>query len=57
MAEGVRYCIRPAADFRLAFTPGHRFRRDEWRYEMEVVPIAELRLPTGKIVLDFAQAA
>jgi hypothetical protein len=50
MAEGIRHCIHPAADFILAFTPGHRFGRDEWQYEMEVTPIAELCLPTGKVV-------
>jgi hypothetical protein len=50
MTEGIRDCKRPAADFRLAFTPGHRFQRDDWQYQMEVVPIAELCLPTGKIV-------
>jgi hypothetical protein len=50
MAEGVRHCKRPAADFRLAFTPGHRFQRGEWQYRMEVAPIAALCLPTGKIV-------
>src|SRR5262249_1161947 len=41
---------RPAADFLLAFTNGHRFQRDELHYEMEVAPIGELYLPTGKIV-------
>ena len=50
MTEGIRDCKRPAADFRLAFTPGHRFQRDDWRYRMEVIPIAELCLPTGRIV-------
>jgi hypothetical protein len=47
MAEGGK---RPAADFGLAFTPGRRFRRDGWRYRMAVVPVADLRLPTGRIV-------
>src|SRR5262249_40936089 len=30
--------------------PGHRFQRGDFRYRMEVAPIAELRLPTGRIV-------
>jgi hypothetical protein len=50
MAEHTRSSKRPATDFHLAFTSGHRFQRDEWQYEMEVAQIGELSLPTGKIV-------
>lgn len=51
MAENTRrHAKYPTADFISAFKTGHRFRRDEWQYEMEVAHIAELCLPTGKIV-------
>lgn len=50
MTDVIRHCKRPAADFQLAFTSDHCFQRDEWEYRMEVAAIAELRLPTGKIV-------
>lgn len=50
MTENIQYCKRPAANFHLAFTQGRRFRRGEKEYEMEVVQIGELYLPTGKIV-------
>jgi hypothetical protein len=50
MAEGNHPGSRPAADFVLAFTQGRRFQRNEWQYEMAVAPIADLCLPTGRIV-------
>jgi hypothetical protein len=50
MTDSRLNCGRPLADFNLAFTAGHRFQRDEYQYEMEVVLIGDLCLPTGKIV-------
>ena len=50
MSEGIVYCKRPAADFDLAFTPGHRFLRGDSHLEMNVLTIGDLRLPTGRIV-------
>lgn len=41
---------RPVANFDLAFTCGHRFQRGDWHYQMEVVSVGNLCLPTGKIV-------
>jgi hypothetical protein len=41
---------RPAANLELAFTSGRRFQRDEWCYQMQVDRIADLVLPSGRIV-------
>ena len=48
--RGIRHCKRPAVDFGLAFTPGHKFEDDGERYEMEVREAGELYLPSGRIV-------
>jgi len=45
-----RNLTRPVVNYELAFTTGHSFTNNHWRYEIEVRPIANICLPTGKIV-------